>query len=466
MRKLAPPLLVVALAVHLAMLAGWRWPFPVAPYFFDSTVLSGGRGLDFYSIYQAGYNARHSVDIYENNPAKAPIVVPYFTPYRYLPVVAYTVGAALSLFAWLTAYKIWLVIVELTLAACVWLAWRSTRDRRLGMLLAAMWLGFTPYYLELFMGQFSMVQAALTFGMLLLTFGSSALGDNPSAAFQVESLWVASILWKINTIVFAPVFFRLRRYRALLAAGLAVALVTLPYFAVFPAHALDFLRNNFGGSVSAHELGNLGFRQLVFELLTAWGVPAAVQSIAQSLTVLIVLIVCLGVTFPVTFSLRPSAPASDMKRAAGSGGQRRIFSLGPLSCFYPPAASPISTLLCLWLTAFFLVSPQIWENHYLMLLPALVITLRQTWGKSEAWFVIFIWLLIALPTPFGFTRLSAQIAANHDLRAFPLSPVWQLLWEHACKAVPALLFFGYLAASAVTRQSDLTERVSANTRAY
>jgi hypothetical protein len=26
-------------------------------------VLSGGRGLDFYAIYQAGYNARHRADI-------------------------------------------------------------------------------------------------------------------------------------------------------------------------------------------------------------------------------------------------------------------------------------------------------------------------------------------------------------------------------------------------------------------
>jgi hypothetical protein len=45
------------------MLAGWRWQMPLVPYFFDATVLSGGRGLDFYAIYQAGYNARHRADI-------------------------------------------------------------------------------------------------------------------------------------------------------------------------------------------------------------------------------------------------------------------------------------------------------------------------------------------------------------------------------------------------------------------
>ena len=63
-------LLAVAALIHLAMLVGWRWQMPLVPYFFDATVLSGGRGLDFYSIYQAGYNARHGADIYEGDPAQ------------------------------------------------------------------------------------------------------------------------------------------------------------------------------------------------------------------------------------------------------------------------------------------------------------------------------------------------------------------------------------------------------------
>jgi hypothetical protein len=458
MKKLAPPLLVVAIALHFAMLAGWRWQYPVTPYFFDATVLTGGRGIDFYSIYQAGYNARHGLDIYENNPAKAPIVVPHFTPYRYLPLVAYTLGAALSLLPSLTAYKLWLVIIELTLLVCVALAWRMARDRRLAMLLAAMWLGFTPFYLELFMGQFSLVQAALIFGLLGLALESAPPGGSRPGAWRVAGLWVASILWKINTIIFAPLFLRQRRWRTLAAAGLVVGLIALPYFAIFPAHALDLLRNNFGGSVASYELGNLGFRQLVFEVLADLGAPARVQSIAQGLTVVVVVVICLALTFPVTIRLRSTAPAPPGPDAAsGPNGQRCALSLGPVSLFYP-AAVPALTLLCLWLTAFFLISPQIWENHYLMLLPALVISLRQTWGKPEAWLVFVIWLLIALPTPFGLTSLPAQIASNHDLRGFPLSPRWQPLWEHASKALPTLLFFGYLAIT--LHQTHLRDSVS------
>src|SRR6185436_10850915 len=143
MRKTSWFILLAAALLHLVLLVGWRFQTPLVPYFFDATVLSGGRGLDFYSLYQAGYNARHGVDIYEGDPAKVEIVVPYSTPYRYLPPVAYTVGAALSLLSPLTAFKAWVVIVELALLLCVGLTlYHTRRNLDLGIRLAAMWLVF------------------------------------------------------------------------------------------------------------------------------------------------------------------------------------------------------------------------------------------------------------------------------------------------------------------------------------
>src|ERR671910_826488 len=59
MRTSSWVLLAASVLLHLGLLVGWRWQLPLVPYFFDSTVLSGGRGLDFYAVYQAGYNARH-----------------------------------------------------------------------------------------------------------------------------------------------------------------------------------------------------------------------------------------------------------------------------------------------------------------------------------------------------------------------------------------------------------------------
>ena len=420
MRRGSWLLLACAGLLHLGLLIGWRWQTPLVPYFFDATVLSGGRGLDFYSIYQAGYNARHGLDIYEGDPAQVTVVVPYFTPYRYLPPVAYTAGAALSLLPPLTAYKAWVVVVELTLLLCVGATFSFTRDDpNLAARLAGMWLVFTPYYLELFMGQFSLVQAALIFGMLLLAGASLATKDQTLRVLKTlgvspfDTIWIASVLWKINTVVFAPVLVRLRRWRALVAGGLITAAVTLPYFAIFPAHWRDFWANNFGNSVTGHELGNLGLRQLVFELLAVLGTGAIVQRAAQLALVGLVVVVALALTF------RPR----------------------------PPQLAP---LLSLWLVAFFLISPQVWEHHYVMLLPVLVIAYRHEPG----WLLAGLWLLLALPTPFGFTSLQPAIVANHDLRGFLLSPAWQFLWQHASKAVPAALLFGYLALKMAAKPSE------------
>ncbi len=443
-------LLALAALIHVGMLIGWRWQMPLVPYFFDSTVLSGGRGLDFYSIYQAGYNARHGVDIYEGDPAKVQVVVPYFTPYRYLPIVAYTVGLLLSLFSSLTAYKIWVVVIELTLLVCVFLTYRRVRDPNLFARLAFMWLCFTPFYLELFMGQFSLVQGALIFGMLLTAESAESAekkrekerkrkeeegtlrgkkeefsANSALSAVKLDLFWITSVLWKINTIIFIPVFVRLRRFRAILLLIIIVAITTIPYFLIFPAHGRDFVMNNFGNGVTGHELGNLGFRQFIFECLAALNASPALQHFIQPALISIIIGLALALTFfipPSTFHFPPS---------------REAFIIH----------AKRSSLLSLWLLVFFLVSPQIWEHHYVMLLPVIVNLYRQ----KPNWFVGLIWLALALPTPFGFIGLQPVIAANHDLRAFPLEPVWQPLLQHASKALPTLMLFIYVAQKSVTR---------------
>jgi hypothetical protein len=466
LRRSSWALLAASALLHLGLLVGWRWQLPLVPYFFDATVLSGGRGLDFYSIYQAGHNARHGLDIYEGDPARVPVVVPYFTPYRYLPVVAYTVGAGLSLLPPLTAYKLWVVVVELALLGCVAATYAVTRrDPDLFARLAMMWLVFSPYYLELFMGQFSLVQAALVWGMMVVALNGRDFtgarwdsgGDEAAAGLSRETshsltqdsggdeaaagrsretshslaqdsggdkaaagrsretshsarrgvfdgLWVASVLWKITTVLFVPLLARLGRWRAIVAAGVLGVVLTLPYFVVFPAHWADFVRNNAGGRVAGHELGNLGLRQLVYQALAMLGAPAGLQQSVQLAVVAAVLAVALWVTWR---------------------SRRHNIVAG----------------LALWLVVFFLVSPQVWEHHYLMLLPALV----GLYAQRRSRVVLLVWGLLALPTPFGFIGLQPVIAANHDLRAFALEPAWQPLLQHASKAVPALALFVYAA---------------------
>src|SRR5712692_1816418 len=122
-------------------------------------------------------------------------------------------------------------MVEITLLLCAAASFYFTRaDPNLAARLAAMWLVFTPYYLEQFMGQFSLIQAALIFGMLLLVsretgYGAGATGPISRFSGHFDAIWIASLIWKINTIVFVPVYVRLRRWRGLVAAGLLTALV-------------------------------------------------------------------------------------------------------------------------------------------------------------------------------------------------------------------------------------------------
>jgi alpha-1,2-mannosyltransferase len=217
-----------------------------------------------------------------------------------------------------------------------------------------------------------------------------------------DALWVTSVLWKITTVLIAPVLVRLGRWRAIVVAAALGVITTVPYFLIFPAHLADFVRNNAGGRVVGHELGNLGFRQLLFAVLATAGASPAMQAAAQLAIVAAALAAAVWVT-----------------------GRVRRLALVPA--------------LALWITVFFLVSPQVWEHHYVMLLPALVGL--YAWRSSRL--VAIIWLLLALPAPFGFIGLQPAIAANHDLRAFALEPAWQPLLQHASKALPALVLFGY-----------------------
>jgi hypothetical protein len=412
-------ILLAAGVLHGALLIGWRWQQPLVPYFFDATVLSGARGLDFYAMYQAGYNARHAHDVYEADPRLARVVVPYSTPFRYLPITAYVVGGPLSLLSPLTAYKLWVVVIELTLLACVFVTWANTRQQPdLFARLAAMWLVFTPFYLEMFMGQFSFVQAALVFGMLVLGRRCTG-GRGPGRGFDI--LWISSVLWKINTVLFVPVFWRLQRWKAIVAAGVLAAGTTLPYFAVFPRHWHGFVANNFGSTVSGHELGNLGLRQLVYELLARMGATPALQQFAQASLVLAVLAIAL------TLTLR-----------------------------YPRAR--LESSLWLWLTAFFLLSPHVWEHHYVMLLPVLVTAYWQRPGKTVA----TLWVLLAMPTPFGFIGLESTVSANHALRAFPIEPAWQPLLQHASKAIPAAILFVHCGRQMAVAEQPPTEDPAAH----
>jgi hypothetical protein len=395
-------LLGAAIATHLLLLVSWRTG-TLNPLFFDAVVTHGRRGWDFYALYQAGHNVLRGDSAYESDGSRIEMVIPggTYTPFRYLPLSAYTLGAALNLTPPLWAYRLWVATTELALLACIALTAYIVPgpDRRAR--LAAMWLFFTPYYLELYMGQFSFVQGALVFLMLL----AAAAG---SMTARLDLPWIASVLWKQNTALFAPLMARLGRSRALVGLAALVALTSLPYFLLVPGSGPAFLRN-LESEPPWFQLGNLGFRQLVFDAMWSasdvLGVEIPATAYAAAQTAVVVLFLAIPLAFTVL------DPRPDVVRH-----------------------------LSLWMSAYFLVYHHVWEHHYVMLLPVLVALVM----RGESPWVWAIYALLALPTPFYLIDPQGQVAVLDAMRWTPIRPLWQDLAYHASKALPALALYALL----------------------
>lgn len=390
-------LLLLAVLFHLSLLASWRLGY-WHRWTFDSSATRGQRGWDFFALYQAGHNVRNGISIYESDNDRIDVVAPVYTPYRYLPFPAYTLGWLLSALPPLWALRIWVVFMELTLLACAYVSWRTARDPRQGVILISMWLCFTPYYLELYMGQFSMVQAALVLALLLAA--ERAIWD-----WRFGWPWIMSLLWKQNTALLIPVLLRLKRWRALLWGGLAVLATSLPYFVRYPGTLGVFLGNLRSGP-PAPQLGNLGVRQFLYSLASAlwpdWSSDTHLW--LQRLWVLAIL----GLALWLTWRVRRPDPVP---------------------------------LICLWVTSFFLLYHHVWEHHYVMLLPVYVVLYR----RDRAWLIIVLYALTALWTPYVLIDPRGLAAYHMPMRWTPLEPRIVDVLYHACKALPTLALWGYLA---------------------
>ena len=96
-----------------------------------------------------------------------------------------------------------------------------------------MWLCYSPFFLELYMGQFSFVQGALVFIVLLAALqGELGLGS--------DMAWVGSVLWKQNTALLFPLLVRLGRWRALGTCILLLVVTAGPYFFLVPGSFAAF----------------------------------------------------------------------------------------------------------------------------------------------------------------------------------------------------------------------------------
>jgi hypothetical protein len=387
-------LLVAAVLWHLSLLISWRVGF-YHRLTFDSVATHGRRGWDFYAVYQAGHNALTGVSIYESDNDKIDVAVPLYTPYRYLPFTALTLGVALNALSPLWGYRLWVLIVELALLACAWVSWRLARAPNRGAVLASMWLLFTPHYLELYLGQFSLLQAAWVFAMLL----GSAQGLNS----RTDAWWALSLLWKQNTALLAPIYLRQRRIVPLLLVGLVVLALSLPYLLATPGALTAFLQNLHGGA-PGHQLGNLGVRQWLYSAVS-WLLPTV---------------------------------SANGHVWIGRAWVAAVLAASAIATFGPRRVD-VGLLICLWMSVYFLIYHDVWEHHYVLALPVCVWLYHRTGSR----WVLACYALLAIWTPYILIDPAGLAAWHAPLRWEPLAPRWLDAAYHSCKAVPALALWGW-----------------------
>jgi hypothetical protein len=226
--------LAVAVAVHLglaiALAAGGLRPF------YNDIRNRPGPAADFFAVYHAGRQVWTGASPYEREELPA-VTPPHFAPFRYPPGVAWTLGVAVAKIKPWIAYGAWIVLLEALLvlglvrmreliADPVHLAWAR-----------AGWLAFPPWFLELWMGQFTFVAAILTFLAVL-----DWRRDRPRRA---AAMWAAACALKLFPLALAPALAFRRRWGAL-ATGAAVTAAALAPLLAIEGAVGGFFGLNFG----------------------------------------------------------------------------------------------------------------------------------------------------------------------------------------------------------------------------
>lgn len=280
---LAVALLALALHINLALAiinqpldAGLAKSSERAPtwWLFNDSVHRYGPGADFMALYHAGVASEQGVSLYAE--IENPRHTPYYYPFRYLPILAQTVGeGSLSLLP-LDAYKFWgLFLLGAGLCGCALLAQaaKSNGERLFAVVLFAF---NTPLLLEYHMGQFTFLTVLLAAGAALW---SEHLDRNPAPSGRrsfgrlgVGALFCLSVLIKLFTICAVPLWFKRRRFWLAACALLLPVVLNLSYFLEKPEEFTQFWSMNMSTPGGGLDAGN--FSPLYFLFLVARGLGA------------------------------------------------------------------------------------------------------------------------------------------------------------------------------------------------
>ena len=396
-------LLIAAFVVHVLMMGSLFWGY-LNPLFSISD--KAPQAIDFFSIYEAGNRALHNESVYFGDPALSP-VTPHFMFYRYLPMFAYGFAVPANALPPWPAYWAWVAFYELLLVANAYATWRIAENRKWGLIGASMWFVFTPFYLEQYMGQFSFLMATGLFwtGMGIAR-GREAIAGPP---------WVVSLVVKSNSAVLLPLFLRLNWWRSV-AAGVALVGMNGLYF-LFRGRDLRFFYDaNIKGIYTSpldrpfnDDPGLMGLVDFVRNSIMTLDSTASGVHAATPISIIAV-VACLSIA--ATFLTR---------------NPDRVALFG------------------IWLSTYFLVYG-VWEAHYVMYLPVVVLLVAQR-PSARPW-ALLAFAFVALPTPYWLLSNVWNTGPLPPTGSFfsiqEAWPAWGVVFYHAAKPVPVLALWGYL----------------------
>jgi hypothetical protein len=387
-------LAVTALGVHISFWISLETGL-LDPLFNDA-VHRLPRGFDFFAVYQKSYELTQGLPLYRPVDYDA-LVVPYAAPnYRYLPSWAWVFSMTLGRLPPMLAYTVWILACEIALFGCIFALWDLAKTRTAQLALAVLWLAWFPYYVELFTGQFTFMTAAF----ITLFLCAFERGREWRAA-----LWLlASIAIKYVGVILLLPLLAVRRHAQVAAIIGAVLAICVLYFLPHSDQLSSFLGLSGSGSPYEHHAGNVGLVGLlgamarlvpVLRAPLVYGIPLAV-------------VVCL---------------------LWASARYREEQSFVPL-CL-------------LFITGYFLVGADVYEHHYVLLLP--VLSFAYLRSPSPVLFVI--WIVLALPTVFWWV----DVPGLPHQRFVEVESVWweqgmigRILLHHAWKPLPTLVLFVWL----------------------
>ncbi len=357
-------LLIAALFCHLLFLLNLKFRF-LNPFSHDMALFRNVRGADFNAVYMAGRYARAGENLYRIPTYDEGI--PH-TRFRYTPPVAFLIGIPMSLIPNVfIASRLWVLINEILLFINILITIKMCGDNRRLIAAVCLWLLYFPFAVEIYMGQFSFLMASLLFwSAYCLSKGCRRTG---------LAAWMGAILLKLFPIWMLPLVWKRAGRKATIASLTALFLLTVPYFMRHRDAARDFFSLNMPAAAK-NEMqpygGNQGLRHMLLHYRRI--VPALPQRTVSALPAAAGLALFIFLT------------AASLK---GSWKPMPLFALGT--------------------ALFFIISPDVWEHHYVLWLPFFVSYYIMKEKPGWAFWVSFIF--IAMPTPHIFSNLGT----NNDL---------------------------------------------------